>query len=37
MNKIYLPEEKDWNKLLQRPVFDAQELYGKVNAIISTV
>lgn len=37
MNKIYLPNEKDWNTLLLRPTFDAQELYGKVHAIISSV
>lgn len=37
MNKIRLPKKTDWNTLLQRPVFDAQELYGKVHAIISSV
>ncbi|HSZ72245.1 MAG TPA: histidinol dehydrogenase [Cytophagaceae bacterium] len=37
MNTIRLPEEKDWNALLQRPAIDAQELQEKVHAIVTAV
>jgi histidinol dehydrogenase len=38
MEKIFInPEQKDWNNILQRPVFDSKALEGTVSAILTDV